>query len=148
MKHVTVQQAHDSQAQGSIYVDVRSVPEFAQGHPAGSVNVPLLHHDERTGQMTPNRDFVAVMQANFPPDTPLLIGCEVGGRSLQAAQILASAGYGDVSNVLGGYLGARDPLTGAVRSPGWMPAGLPVEVEEAPGQSYEALHRRAQGKER
>ncbi len=148
MRHVTVQQAHESQARGAIYVDVRSVPEFAQGHPAGAVNVPLLHLDERTEQMTPNRDFVLVMQANFPPETPLLIGCQVGGRSVQAAQILLSAGYRIVANVLGGYGGARDPLTGAVREPGWTQWGLPVEVEDERGRSYDALRRGVHGTER
>lgn len=143
IKHVTVQQAHDSQAQGCTYIDVRSVPEFAQGHPAGALNVPLLHRDARTGQMTPNRDFLAVMHANFPLDARLLIGCQVGGRSAQAAQVLAAAGYQEVANVLGGYGGARDPMTGAVRSPGWTQAGLPVATEAVPGESYEALRSRA-----
>lgn len=142
VKHITVEQAHGAQADGYTYVDVRSVPEFAQGHPAGAVNVPLLHRDERSGQMMPNRDFLAVMQANFPADAKLLIGCQVGGRSAQAAQILVSAGYQDVSNVLGGYGGARDPMTGAVRTPGWTQVGLPTEAEAAPGASYESLRGR------
>ena len=148
VKHVTVQQAHENQAHGFTYVDVRSVPEFAEGHPAGAVNVPLLHRDPRTGQMAPNRDFLAVMQANFAPDSRLLIGCQVGGRSAQAAQVLAAAGYQDVSNVLGGYSGARDPMTGAVRSPGWTQTGLPVATEAVPGTSYEALRSRAATKDR
>jgi rhodanese-related sulfurtransferase len=147
VKHVTVQQAQASQAAGYTYVDVRSVPEYAQGHPAGAVNVPLLHRDVRTGQVVPNRDFIAVMQANFPPDARLLIGCQVGGRSAQAAQILASAGYQDVSNVLGGFGGARDPMTGTMRSAGWTQAGLPVAAEEVPGQSYETLRSRVAQKD-
>lgn len=149
VKHVTVQEAHDNQARGYAYIDVRSVPEYAQGHPAGAVNVPLLYRDERSGQMVPNRDFVAVVRANFPSDSRLLIGCQVGGRSWQAAQLLASAGYQDVSNVVGGYAGARDPVTGALVTPGWTHAGLPVATEETPGQSYETLRTRAsQGKQR
>ena len=146
VKHVTVAQAHEHQTHGYTYVDVRSVPEYAQGHPAGAVNVPLLHRDQRTGQMSPNREFVAVMRANFPADARLLIGCEVGGRSAQAAQLLVSAGYENVSNVLGGYGGARDPMTGSVRAAGWAQHGLPVAVEEMPGQSYETLRRHAQEK--
>src|SRR5512141_1431780 len=139
VKNVTVKEARDSQATGSVYVDVRSIPEFAQGHPAGAVNVPLIHQDERTGQMMPNRDFVAVMQANFAADAPLLIGCQVGGRSAQAAQILAASGFTDVANVLGGYGGARDPMTGAFRDEGWIQAQLPTEPEREPGASYRAL---------
>jgi rhodanese-related sulfurtransferase len=133
VKNLTVRQAHASQATGSTYVDVRSVPEFALGHPARAVNVPLLHCDERTGQMSPNRDFLGTMQANFSPDAKLLMGCQVGGRSAQAAQLLASVGYQDVSNVLGGFGGM------AMRDEGWVQAGLPVESEEKSGQSYEAL---------
>lgn len=146
IRNVTVHEAHASLSDGYTYVDVRSIPEFAQGHPAGAVNVPLLHRDERTGQMAPNRDFIAVMQANFPPDSRLLIGCQVGGRSAQAAQILAASGFQDVANVLGGYGGARDPMTGAVRAEGWTQAELPVAVEEVPGHSYETMRARAAGR--
>ena len=142
VRNITVHDAHANQSEGFSYVDVRSVPEFANGHPANAVNVPLLHRDERTGQMTANRDFVAVMQANFPPDTRLMIGCQVGRRSAQAAQILASVGFEDVANVLGGYGGGLDPMTGAARD-GWAQAGLPVETEETPGRSYEALRAKA-----
>ncbi len=37
VKHGTVQQARDSQPQGCAHIDVHSVPEFAQGHPARAV---------------------------------------------------------------------------------------------------------------
>jgi rhodanese-related sulfurtransferase len=139
IRNVTVHEAYAQQAEGYTYVDVRSIPEFAQGHPVGAVNIPLLHRDEQTRQMVPNRDFVAIMQRNFAPDARLLIGCQVGGRSAQAAQILAASGYQDVANVLGGYSGARDPMTGAVRAEGWTQAGLPVAVEDVPGHSYETM---------
>lgn len=142
VKNVTVREAHQKQSEGYTYVDVRSVPEFAAGHPAGAVNVPLLHRDAQTGQMIPNRDFVQVMQANFAPGAKLLIGCHVGGRSAQAAQVLDGSGYTDVANVLGGYGGARDPMTGAVRAEGWAQARLPVE-SEAPDRTYEALRTKA-----
>jgi rhodanese-related sulfurtransferase len=138
IKHVTVREAQAALAAGGTYVDVRSIPEFAAGHPSGAINVPLLHRDERTGQMSPNRDFVAVMQANYTADSKLLIGCQVGGRSVQAAQILAGAGYEDVANVLGGFAGARDPMTGRITE-GWTQAGLPSEGEATPGESYDAL---------
>lgn len=139
IKNVTVKEAHQKQTEGHTYVDVRSIPEFTQGHPAGAVNVPLLHRDPATGQMMPNHEFLQVMQAVFAPDARLLIGCQVGGRSAQAAQLLASAGFTDVANVLGGFGGARDQMTGAVRAEGWASAGLPVESGAAPGTSYEEL---------
>ena len=77
-ENVSVREAHEKQSQGYTYVDVRSIPEFEQGHPAGAVNVPLLHRDGRTGQMMANREFLDVMRANFPSDARLLIGCQVG----------------------------------------------------------------------
>jgi len=141
VKHITVQQAHQKQAGGYTYVDVRSVPEFQAGHPAGAVNVPLLNRDPRTGQMLPNPDFLGVMTAHFPPDAKLLIGCQVGGRSAQAAQLLAAAGFSDVSNVLGGFGGGRTPA-----EPGWAPAGLPVESGNPAAGSYDQLHRDASGR--
>jgi rhodanese-related sulfurtransferase len=142
MKHVTVTEAHDLQSQGHVYVDVRSTREFAMGHPKGAVNVPLLEADPATGQMTPNPDFARVMQATFAPDTRLLIGCQAGGRSVRAAQMLEAFGYGDVSNVLGGFGGGRNPMGRGIDQ-GWMDAGLPVEREAEPGAAYEALLDRA-----
>ena len=146
VKHVDVSQAHALQSdEGYTYVDVRSTPEYDQGHPAGAHNVPLLHLDPATRQMTPNPDFVAVMQASYAQDAQLLIGCQMGGRSARAADILAAAGYTDVCNVLGGYGGARDRMTGQVLHAGWADSGLPVEAAATPGGSYAELRERTGG---
>ena len=138
IKHITVQQAHQEQSAGAKYLDVRSIPEFEQGHPEGAFNVPLMHADPETRQMRPNAEFLAVVRANFPADTPLVIGCQMGGRSAKAAEILATAGYQQVANVLGGYGGA--PQFGHA---GWVQAGLPVATKAEGDRSYESLHRRA-----
>lgn len=140
IKHTTVQQAHQQQEAGAIYLDVRSIPEFAQGHPAGAFNVPLLHADPRTGQMRPNPEFLAVVKANFAPETSMVVGCKMGGRSQQACEILASAGFEDVTNVLGGWSGA--PQMGQA---GWVQAGLPVETTADQAREYEALQKKAAG---
>ena len=50
-----------------------------------------------------NREFLDVMRANFASDAKLLIGCQAGGRSAQAAETLVLAGFNDVANVLGGF---------------------------------------------
>ena len=133
---------HEAQAilaaeRGATYIDVRSIPEFAQAHPAGAVNVPLFHADAR-GQMAPNPEFLAVMQASFAPDAKLLLGCLSGTRSQRAAEILAAAGYRDLANVRSGIGGARD-FMGRIVEPGWADLGLPVETETHPGASYESL---------
>lgn len=140
IKHITVQQAHQEQAAGANYLDVRSIPEFEQGHPAGAFNVPLMHADPETRQMRPNGDFLAVVRANFPQDAPIVIGCQMGGRSAKAAEILANAGYHNVTNVLGGYGGA--PQFGHA---GWVQAGLPVETSAAADHDYESLRKNASG---
>ena len=137
-KNVSVSEARALQEAGATYVDVRSSAEYAAGHPAGAVNVPLLERDEVTGQMQPNPDFARVMQANFASNAKLLIGCQVGGRSARAAQMLEEFGFADVTNVAGGYGGSRDPL-GRVLDPGWLESALPVETDPPKGQAYQEL---------
>jgi rhodanese-related sulfurtransferase len=137
-KDVSVTEARELQQQGHVYVDVRSTGEFAQGHPEGAVNVPLLEPDEATGQMAPNPDFVRVMQASFPSDARLLVGCMVGGRSLRAARMLETFGYEEVATVGGGFGGARDPM-GRQIDPGWAESDLPVERGEPGGRAFRDL---------
>ena len=122
-------------ADGWIYLDVRSVPEFEQGHPEGAFNVPLRHMGP--GGMSPNADFQRVIEARFPKDARIVIGCKSGGRSLQAASILESAGYTNVVDMRGGFHGETDPF-GRVGTPGWLAAGLPVATA-APGCTWSEL---------
>lgn len=139
-KHIGVHEAHQMQSDdGYTYVDVRSVPEYENGHPAGAHNVPLLHYDEQTGQMRPNPEFLLVMQANYPSDAKLLIGCQVGGRSARAAQLLDDSGYETVVNVKGGFGGHRDPASGQVIDDGWAASELPVDSGPSETFGYAAL---------
>ena len=136
--NVSVTEARAMQESGAVYLDVRSRAEYEQGHPAGAINVPLLERDEETGQMHPNLDFTRVVQANFPADATLLVGCQMGGRSARAAQILETFGFRNVSNVKGGFGGARD-FMGRQIDPGWVETGLPVEVDAPQGKTYDDL---------
>ena len=138
IKHITVQQAHQQQISGASYLDVRSIPEFEAGHPEGAYNIPLLHLDPATQQMRPNTEFVTVVRATFPPETAIVIGCKMGGRSAQACELLSNAGYQDVTNVLGGFSGA--PQFGHA---GWVQAGLPVARNAEPEREYDALQKKA-----
>jgi rhodanese-related sulfurtransferase len=140
IKHITVQRAHQEQASGATYLDVRSIPEFHQGHPAGAFNVPLLHLDPQSGQMRPNPEFLAVVKANFPQGAAMVVGCKMGGRSQQACELLSSAGFTDVTNVLGGWGGA--PQLGHT---GWLQAGLPVDTATDEAREYEALYKKVAG---
>ena len=134
-KQISVADAHQLQQQGAAYVDVRSQAEFEMGHPAGAINIPLLDRDPSSGQMMPNPDFVRVMQATFAPDATLLLGCQVGGRSMRAAMMLESFGFTDLANVKGGFAGMRDPMGRSI-DPGWVESGLPVEDGAPDGRGY------------
>ncbi len=126
--------------EGFTYLDVRSEPEYAEGHPEGAFNVPLMHLGP--GGMTPNTDFLRVVQATFARDAKLVLGCKTGGRSLRAAQALLEAGFTNIVEQRAGWDGARNPF-GQVTEPGWSRVGLPVEVGEHEGRSYAALKRQA-----
>lgn len=121
---------------GYVYIDVRSMPEYETNHPAGALNIPIMHK-EAMG-MVPNRDFVRVAEKTFAHDAKLLIGCQMGGRSMRAAQALAAAGFTDISNVAGGFGGARDQA-GQVVEKGWAELGLPVEQGAQEGTDYPSL---------
>ena len=111
----------------AVYLDVRTEGEFEAGHPAGARNVPVVFFDPATRQPTPNADFVATVERTIPRTAKLLVGCQSGGRSARACELLAQAGFTDLTNVRGGFGGARDQ-SGRVVVPGWREAGLPVET--------------------
>ena len=119
------------------YVDVRSIPEFQNGHPKGSFNVPVMHRE--AAGMVPNPDFLTVMQVHFDQDTPLLIGCQSGVRSVRAAEALVASGFTQVTNVTGGFGGVKDQM-GTVVVKGWFEEGLPVDYGDPDERSYAALH--------
>ncbi|MBM3264935.1 MAG: rhodanese-like domain-containing protein [candidate division Zixibacteria bacterium] len=128
--------------EGYVYVDVRSITEFEGGHPDPALNVPILHADPRTGQMTPNLDFLEIMEALFPKDTKLVMGCRSGQRSARATEALLDAGYATVVNMRCGFSGERNPL-GQVVNPGWMDRGLPVSADNGEGVCYASLAAKA-----
>jgi rhodanese-related sulfurtransferase len=139
MKRVPPSEAAELLKQGWTYLDVRSVPEFEQAHPSGAANIPLLHL--QGGRMMPNADFQRVVEATFPKDTKLVIGCKSGGRSLQAATMLSAAGYTDVVDMRGGFGGERDNF-GRVVCAGWAESGLAVATDTEPGKSYAELEKK------
>ena len=72
-------------------VDVRSVPEYAEGHIAGAVNIPIDELKQR------------VRAEDFALDTPMILYCRSGNRSATAARILNELGYRVVLD-MGGLL--------------------------------------------
>src|SRR5260221_2828311 len=115
LKRVTPQEAKKLLDEGYVYVDVRSEQEFAQEHPTGAKNVPIMNVGP--GGMTPNAEVLSVMTKAFPKDAKLVVGCKAGGRSLRAAQILLPNGWSNVIDQRAGVAVARDPLV-HMRVPG------------------------------
>lgn len=129
IKQVEPPQAYETLSgnPSAVYLDVRTEGEFAQGHPAGAINIPVVFI-KGPGQMEVNPDFVAIAEKVLPKTTMLVVGCLAGGRSQRACEMLEEAGYSDLTNVRGGFGGARDP-SGQVVVTGWRDAGLPVTTE-------------------
>jgi rhodanese-related sulfurtransferase len=122
--------------EGYVYVDVRTVGEYQQGHPAGAKNVPFMLSEG--GRMVLNPDFLSVMTKCFQKDAKLVVGCRTGVRSLQAATLLEKNGWSAVVDMRGGFDGEIDPHTRQMGEPGWSRVGLPVE-ESTPGGAYDEL---------
>lgn len=125
--------------EGYLYLDVRSEPEFAAGHPVGAQNVPLLVPGP--GGMKQNSEFLDMVEALYPKDTKIVAGCKSGGRSLRAVEMMIAAGFTNVIDQRAGFEGSRDPF-GQLTEPGWGTAGLPSE-SVTPGASYTELRHKA-----
>ncbi len=86
---------------GAYLLDVREHDEWAAGHIPGALHIPL-------GEL--NQRYLEIGQ-----DRELYVICRSGGRSAQAAQALAGAGW-DARNVSDGMHG-------------WHAAGRPMEAD-------------------
>lgn len=132
VKRVTPEQALElMHGQGYAYLDVRSVPEFAQGHPEGAYNVPLIHMG--AGGNSPNPSFLAVIERHFAKTAPLVVGCRTAGRSQHAVQLLEQAGFTNLALQQSGFVGTSPA------DAGWGPKGLPTSRDAAPGRSWDEL---------
>lgn len=131
-KSVSPEEAAALLAEGHVYVDVRSEPEFEAGHVPGALNVPLLH--QGPAGLVANPEFLAVMQQAFGSGEKLVVGCKAGGRSKKAVDQLTQAGFTELSDMSAGWEGSRDAFGRVV--PGWSKQGLPVEQGKPPGQAY------------
>jgi rhodanese-related sulfurtransferase len=81
-------------------VDVREPDEWADGHIAGAIHIPLGELGNRVGELDPER--------------PVITLCHAGVRSLYAADALIKSGFADVASLAGGMVA-------------WEEAGYPVE---------------------
>jgi rhodanese-related sulfurtransferase len=132
IKQITPDEAHQQMQRGGAYIDVRTEGEFGAGHPADAVNIPVASPNRATGQMTLNDEFVDVVSKHFSKDRALILGCQSGMRSQHAAEMLAQAGYTNVSNMRGGFGGSHDCA-------GWADSGLPSSTTVDDSNSYPAM---------
>jgi len=82
-------------------IDVRGVNDYMAGHLPGATHITLGHIPREID--------------SIPSDRPLIVHCQVGGRSAIAAGVLQSLGREDVRNFAGSY-------------DAWTAAGKPVEI--------------------
>ena len=138
IRKVTPEEAVELLEKGYVYLDVRSEPEFEQGHVPGAFNVPLMHLGP--GGLSPNAEFMQVVESAFGKDEKLLVGCRSGGRSRRAVELMAAAGYSDLVDFPAGWEGSRDPF--GRLTPGWIRKGLPAESGKTSGQAYSDVKNR------
>ena len=99
--------------------------------------MPVAFPDPAGGmQLNPN--FLKLVESLLPHDKRIFCGCQSGGRSQKGAEILMDSGFKDVTNVHGGYGGARDP-SGQLLVPGWIDKELPTSTEVDEAHSYIGL---------
>ncbi|OMO83446.1 hypothetical protein COLO4_22508 [Corchorus olitorius] len=109
---VPVRVAHELHLAGHKYLDVRTPEEFSAGHVPGAINIPYLY---RVGSgMTKNPNFVAEVSSHFGKYDEIIVGCQLGKRSLMAATELLAAGFTAITDIAGGYAA-------------WTETGLPTE---------------------
>ncbi|MBK8304634.1 MAG: rhodanese-like domain-containing protein [Chloracidobacterium sp.] len=90
----------------SQFIDVRTAEEYAGGHAARAVNVPL--------------DTISSKLDTLEKNEPVYLICQTGNRSKKAAAILKESGFNNVLNVTGGTVA-------------WQAAGLPMETKSPHG---------------
>ena len=107
----------------AVLVDVRSQMEHAYvGHPLGAIHIPW----KEAPSWEINADFVAdVKKLVSNPNTPVLLLCRSGQRSLSAAQTLEAAGYKHLVNIVDGFEGPLDSKNHRGNLGGWRYSGLP-----------------------
>jgi len=82
------------ESQRPIVVDVREPDEWAEGHIAGALHIPL-------GQL-------AARVAEIPRDHDLVLVCHSGQRSALATAMLQRAGFTRAGNLTGGMVAWED----------------------------------------
>jgi len=107
----------------TVLIDVRSAGEYTfVGHPPTAVLVPWKEAPE----WTINPNFLNQVEDIVPTkETPVILMCRSGHRSMQAAQALEAAGYTQVANMDEGFEGDLDDNKQRSNINGWRFHQLP-----------------------
>jgi rhodanese-related sulfurtransferase len=125
---------------GWIYLDVRTVKEFAGGHVPGAKNIWFGKWNG--DNLVENPRFLQVVEANFPRESKLIVSCHTGTkRAIQATERLKSTGFRNVLRMRGGFEAEKE--AGHTIFPGWKMRGLPTTNESPMEDQYEFLRARA-----
>lgn len=120
---------------GYVFVDVRTEQEFDDGHVPTAQNVPIFRRGAGGIGLHMNDEFRNVMESRFQKTEKIILGCQKGGRSAKAAEILADGGFTNVFDMRGGFIGETDPF-GTVTFPGWTTRGFPSTTDCKSGDRY------------
>ncbi|MDM7923356.1 MAG: rhodanese-like domain-containing protein [Pyrinomonadaceae bacterium] len=101
VQQISVNEVNDLPSASYQFVDVRRPAEHANGHAAGTVNLPLDRLSREIDQLDPG--------------VPTYVICQSGYRSSLGTSILENAGFREIYNVTGG-------------TKAWLDAELPTEV--------------------
>lgn len=100
----TMQATTLSNHSNALFLDVREIGEYRQGHLLEALHIPL--------SQLPNQ--LTKLEAH--KERPIIAYCQSGARSAQACEILAKAGFPTLYNLNGGIME-------------WRNQGLPTEKE-------------------
>ena len=108
----------------AVVLDVRTKEELdsvgridAEG--LGSKTFHVVVSPDLGNWQEPDPNFVENVKKEISKDTPVLISCAAGGRSLIAANLLLQEGYTAMN--------LSDGFSGNGQDPGWKNSGLPVK---------------------
>jgi rhodanese-related sulfurtransferase len=111
------------QAPGAQLVDVRTRAEWNW---VGRIPDAIEIEWQTYPGNLPNPDFLSQLKDRVDAEALVMFLCRSGVRSLKAARAAASAGYAESYDILEGFEGGIDPVTGQRgKLGGWRLAGLP-----------------------
>jgi rhodanese-related sulfurtransferase len=110
----------------ALFVDVRmEIESMYVGRPPGVENIPWYEYPDLTPD--PAGFAAAVQRMARSTDTPVVLICRSGKRTLDAGKALEDAGFTHVVNVLHGFEGEMDDAFHRSTISGWRFEGLPWE---------------------